>query len=70
MLTSAVKRVFETRALPYLMGPMANKGETAVHGCHCLGDMVLRMCMCALALSLSFTLNKFVFVYRTGIGGS
>ena len=43
MLTSAVKRVFETRALPYLMGPMANKGETAVHGCHCLGDMVLRM---------------------------
>ena len=43
MLTSAVKRIFETRALPYLMGPMANKGETAVHGCHCLGDMVLRM---------------------------
>ena len=21
-----------------------NKGKTAVHGCHCLGDMVVHMC--------------------------
>ena len=21
-----------------------NKGETAVHGCHCPGDMAVRMC--------------------------
>ena len=26
-----------------LMSPMPNKGETGVHGCHCWGDMVLRM---------------------------
>ena len=44
-----------------------NKGETAVHGCHCPGDMALRICevlvrlwvgVCVLlALSLSYKLQ-------------
>ena len=41
-----LKGVVEIRALPssaILKTPMANKGETAVHGCHCQGDMALRM---------------------------
>ena len=41
-----LKGVVETRALPssaILKTSMANKGETAVHGCHCQGDMALRM---------------------------
>ena len=45
-----------------LMSP--NKGETAVHDCHCPGDVTVRMrevlamdvswCICAHALSLSY----------------
>ena len=45
-----------------LMSP--NKGETAVHDCHCPGDVAVRMrevlamdvswCICAHALSLSY----------------
>ena len=27
----------------YAMLMSLNKGETAVHGCHCLGDMAVRM---------------------------
>ena len=53
-----------------LMSP--NKGETAVHGCHCRGDMVLRMlkvmaiprswyvCFCAVTLVLVSLCNRTV----------
>ena len=56
--------------MPCCMSP--NKGETAVHGCHCRGDMVLRLfkvmaiprswyvCFCAGTLVLVSLCNRTV----------
>ena len=43
-LSSAEKGLWDT-GWPdgYAMLMSLNKGETAVHGCHCLGDMAVRM---------------------------
>ena len=43
-------RVFDTRVFPvrwpdgYAMLMSPNKGDTAVHGCHCPSDMVVGKC--------------------------
>ena len=48
-LASAVKSLWYTGIFPvhwpdgYAMLISPNKGETAVHGCHCPGDMAVRM---------------------------
>ena len=41
--TKTKKRGFVRRPDGYAMLMSPNKGEIAVHGCHCPGDMVVRM---------------------------